>query len=105
MLVPSEDSNMESERLASAHRTEGVRSALSATAASRPAMMGFNMNSLSGDSRTGVDRDVVLCLTWRNAHHLQFIRAFDATSRRNCALVDACRHPISTCLSPLMCCS
>src|ERR1700687_5823290 len=23
----------------------------------------------------------------------------------NCATVDPCRHPISTCLSPLMCCS
>jgi hypothetical protein len=46
MLVPSEDSNMDSERLASAHRTEGVRSALPATAPSRPAMIGFNMNSV-----------------------------------------------------------
>jgi hypothetical protein len=46
MLVPSEDSNMDSERLASAHRTEGVRSALPATASSRPAMIDFNLNSV-----------------------------------------------------------
>jgi hypothetical protein len=44
MLVPSEDSNMDSERLASAHRAEGVRSALPATASSR-ATIAFNMNS------------------------------------------------------------
>jgi hypothetical protein len=36
MLVPGDDSNVDSERLASAHRTEGVRSALRATASSRP---------------------------------------------------------------------
>ena len=45
MLVPSEDSNMDSDRLASAHRTEGVRSVRPATASSHPAMSGFNMNS------------------------------------------------------------
>jgi hypothetical protein len=39
MLVPSDDNNMESDRLASAHRTEG--SALSATASFRPAMIVF----------------------------------------------------------------
>ena len=44
MLVPSEDSNMASERLASAHRTETVRPALPAMAASRPAPIGLNMD-------------------------------------------------------------
>jgi len=44
MLVPSEDSNMDSDRLTSAHWTEGVRTALSASAASGPAMIGFNMS-------------------------------------------------------------
>jgi hypothetical protein len=44
MLVPSEDSNMESERPASAHRTEGARAALPPTDSSRPAMIGFDMN-------------------------------------------------------------
>jgi hypothetical protein len=46
MLVPSEDSNMDSERLASARRAEGVGSALPANAATRPAMDDFNMNPL-----------------------------------------------------------
>ncbi|GAA0673141.1 hypothetical protein GCM10010193_27270 [Kitasatospora atroaurantiaca] len=45
MLVPSEDSNMDSERPASAHRTEGVRSTLPAAAASCLALICFNMNS------------------------------------------------------------
>jgi hypothetical protein len=39
MLVPSDDSNMESERLASAHRIEGA--ALPAAASSCPAMIVF----------------------------------------------------------------
>ncbi len=46
MLVPNEGSNIESDRPASAHRTEGVGSALPANAPSRPAMIGFNMNSI-----------------------------------------------------------
>jgi hypothetical protein len=45
MLVPSEDSSMDSERLASAQRTEGVRSALPATTSSRFAMIGFKITS------------------------------------------------------------
>ncbi|SJM34107.1 hypothetical protein BQ8482_380290 [Mesorhizobium delmotii] len=44
MLIPSEDSNIDNERLASAHRTEGARSGFPATA--RPASIGFNMNSV-----------------------------------------------------------
>src|SRR3981189_1498086 len=44
MLVPSEASSMESERLASAQRTEGVGSALRAVGSSRPAIIGFDMN-------------------------------------------------------------
>src|SRR5262249_44620202 len=43
MLVPSEDSNMDRERLASAHRTEGV---VAAGVSARPATIGFNMNSI-----------------------------------------------------------
>ena len=54
---------------------------------------------------TGLSASVGLCVTWRKTHHLHFIRAFDAISRSNCAMVDACRHPISTCSSPSMCCS
>src|ERR1700730_415925 len=50
-------------------------------------------------------RNVGVCLTWRNTHHLHLIRASDATSRSSCATVEACRNPISTCSSPLMCCS
>src|SRR5882757_3548599 len=46
MLVPSEDSNMDSERLASAHRAEDVRSVYPAIASSRPAIIGFNMSSV-----------------------------------------------------------
>jgi hypothetical protein len=38
---------LDSERLASAHRTEGVRSALPDTASSRPAMIGFNMKEIA----------------------------------------------------------
>ena len=45
MLVSSEGINMDRERLASAQRTEGVRSALPATTSSRSAMIGFTMNS------------------------------------------------------------
>ncbi len=56
-----EDSNMVSERLASAHRTEDVRSAVSATASSRSAMIGFNMNS--SDSRNGAVRKLKLRAT------------------------------------------
>ncbi|GAA3132899.1 hypothetical protein GCM10017600_44590 [Streptosporangium carneum] len=54
MLVPSEDSNMDSERPASAHRAEGLRSGSSATGSSLPAMIVVNMNSVSGGlSRAG----------------------------------------------------
>jgi hypothetical protein len=58
MLVPSEDSSMDNDRLASAHRIDGVLATLPAvpeTASFRPAMIDFNMNSLSGDSRHGAD--------------------------------------------------
>ena len=41
-----EHSNMDNERLASAHRTEGVCSALPDIASSCPAMIGFIMNFL-----------------------------------------------------------
>jgi N-acetylglucosamine-6-phosphate deacetylase len=60
MLVPSEDSNMDSERLASAHRTEGIRSTLPTTASTRPAVVGFNMNPLClADAQNGTVRFVL----------------------------------------------
>jgi hypothetical protein len=51
MLVPSEDSNMDSERLPSAHQTEDVPSVLLSIASSRPTMIGFNLSSFSDDFR------------------------------------------------------
>ena len=44
MLVPSADSNMDTERPASAHRTEGVLSALLAVASFRASASVFTMN-------------------------------------------------------------
>ena len=69
----------------------------------RPAMIGFNMNSvfyrlpkwssLSGSVAMRLWRKRSICTLFVvDAHHI------------GCATVDACRHPISTCLSPLMCC-
>jgi hypothetical protein len=46
MLVSSEGMSMESERLASAQRTEGVRSALPVTISSLLARIGFTMTSV-----------------------------------------------------------
>jgi len=46
MLVPSEDSSMDNERLRSAQRTEGVRSPLTAAAFACAAMIGFKTGSL-----------------------------------------------------------
>src|SRR5205823_1490197 len=46
MLVSSDGSSMESARLASAQCTEGVRSALPATTASRCALIGFKRTSV-----------------------------------------------------------
>ena len=89
MLVPSEDSNMDSERQASAQRTAGVRCALAATA-----MIGFIMSPGFGDSRNGAVTNLRLRITWRKAHHLHFIRAFDAIFRLRHARGDACRHLI-----------
>src|SRR5207302_1805408 len=86
MLVPSEASNIDSERLASASRTDAVRPGLCSTASSRPATIAFNVNSIVWRPRkSGTDRHVVPGLTWRNPQHLHFIRAFDATSPPNCA--------------------
>jgi len=49
MLVPSEDSSMDNERLASAHRTAGIRSELPANASSFPPVIEFDMNFIFGD--------------------------------------------------------
>src|SRR5262249_1382846 len=100
-----EDSSTDSERLASAPRTEAVCSPLPASASSLPATIGFTMDSISGRLRNGAAENVALCLVWRNAHCLHFIHVFDATSGAIGAMVDGCRGPISTCSSPLMCCS
>src|SRR4051794_2095548 len=81
MLVPSEDSSMDSERLASAHRTEGLRSAFPDTASSRLALIDFNVNSVCWSLQNGAASNLVSCRAWRNAHHLHFIPALDATSR------------------------
>src|SRR5262245_29424972 len=99
MLVPSADSNMDSERLASAHRAEGT-AAPPATASSRPAMTCFDMHSaLRLLERGPSERDVVRRLAWRKTQHWHFIRAFDAMSRFAMVDVNAearpqpARHP------------
>ena len=71
--------------------------------ATAPSAM-IDMNFSDGSPARAV-RHVALGLTWRYMHHLHFIRAFDATSRPDCAMAAAWRHPISTCSSPWMCCS
>src|SRR5262245_37994021 len=82
MLVPSEDSNMDNERLARAHRTEGAMSAPAATASSRPPVTDSTLTSILWRlPQAGAVRNLVPHLTWRNMHHLHSIRAFDATSR------------------------
>jgi hypothetical protein len=89
-LVPSEDSNMDSERPASAHRTERLWCAFPGTASSGSAINVFNMNYLllysftyttlfSGDSENRTVGNIFHCLAWRKMHDLHFIRAFDAT--------------------------
>ncbi|MBK8535395.1 MAG: hypothetical protein IPL59_09845 [Candidatus Competibacteraceae bacterium] len=62
MLAPSEDNNMDNERLARDPRTEGVNSALPATIASRSAMLGFIINSFFGDSPNGAVRNALYSL-------------------------------------------
>ena len=59
MLVSREESNMESERLASAHRGEGVPCALPSAGSSRPVLFGSNMPPFPGDSRSRSDTDKV----------------------------------------------
>jgi hypothetical protein len=73
MLVPSEDSNMDNERLVSAQRIAGVRCALAATA-----RFNFIMSPGSDDSGNGAIRNLRLRITGRKAHHLHCIRAFNA---------------------------
>ena len=69
MLVPSEDSSMESERLASAHDPEAAFSPSPAIDSTWAAGTGFDMGSSLGRY-----------LTWRKTQRLHFIRAFDAMS-------------------------
>ena len=52
MLVPSEDSNVDNERAASAHPADGARTVPAATASSRSATIVFNAYPVSSDSPT-----------------------------------------------------
>jgi DNA-binding transcriptional LysR family regulator len=81
MLVPSEDSNIDIERLASGRRTEDLRAALPAPVSSRPAKNGFDMNSVPGVSKGDCCHQSNPIEAWRKPHRSHFIRAFDATSR------------------------
>jgi hypothetical protein len=51
MLVPSDDSNIDSERLASTHRIDGVCSALSAAIPSLAVVADSGVIFIVGDSR------------------------------------------------------
>src|SRR5260221_2697505 len=86
MLVSSDGINMDSERAASAHRAVGASGGLPPLNSACFSRDCFKIASVSGDSGNGAVGNIVPCLTWRNTHHLQFIRAFDATSRSNRAM-------------------
>src|SRR4051812_29506360 len=74
MLMPSEDSNIASDRLASAKPADGVRRAPSSAAYSA---MTDTITSFGNPTAGDLSRR----MTWRKAQYLHFIRAPDATSR------------------------